>query len=364
MASSSTKEDRIQWPRLGWLLFTLLACAHFSMLDLSRSPQFLNLHLYANGAERLPYQGRILMAWLLHSMDGVLGHVMAHPAMVARLAQVSTHVPLRLTQPYVLPLVITSFISMLVAVLAARASLLHLTGSKAFASWAALLTLYMAYFNLLTVYGLAYTLPYDIPSLAFFSVGVWLVLTRRYWVLLPVFILGTLNRETYCFMTVFLALYTWFEERLQTDTRSRLLALSRVAPHLAIQAALWLVIRLWIRHHFLQNPIDHDAANGFFIFQYRHNLKLIANPGQWPLFLSLFGFTLPFVVSGYRWIGNLGLARSVMAITTLWFVAMMTIGTIVEVRIFDELTAFFAPALGLILWNRWIEPASEAGRVK
>jgi hypothetical protein len=331
--------------RFGWLLFVALACAHFAILYLWRSPQFLDLRLFAQGGERVPYQTRILMAW-------VLAHTAASPHLGPILARLATHLPKEFHDPYILVLVLTSFLSMFVAVVAARATLLHLTGSRRFASWAALLTLYMAYFNLIDVYGLTYSLPYDATSLAFFSIAVWLVLTQRFWLLLPIFALGTLNRETFCFLTIFLALYAWFSP-------NRTAAIRRAAPHLALQTLLWIALRLWMRHKFLLNP--HDSAHspsGLFDIQVTHNIISLLKPPQWPLFLGLFGFTLPLFIHSYRWIPDRALARAVATLLPLWFAAMMIVGVIVEVRIFDELTAFLVPCIALILWTRWVHPAS------
>ena len=337
--------------RLGWLAFVLLACGHFSVLCCWRSQQFLDLRVYAGYGERLPYQGRVLMAWVLHVTAG-------NSRFRPMLSSVASILPKELRDPYIFVLLLTTFATMLVAILVTRASLLVLTGDRRFASWAALLTIYMAHFNLLAVYGLTYTLPYDVPALALFSIGVWLVLTRRYWWLLGVFTLGSLNRETFCFVTLFLALYTWFQDRQQnTAEDARANWLRRIGPHVVLQAAAWITIRVWLRHLFAHNPLE--SANGVFDFQLAKNLKSLLNPFQWPLFLSLFGFTLPLFVWGYRWIGDRALARSTAILIALWAPAMMIVGIIVEIRIFNELTAFLVPSISLILWNRWVLPASN-----
>ena len=340
--------------RLGWLAFALLACGHFSILAYWRSPEFLNLPQYAAYAERLPYQGRILMAWVLHVTAG-------NAQLGPKIARIAAHAPKEFRDPYIFVLLLVTFAAMFVALLASRATLLSVTGNRRFASWAALLTLYMAYFNLLAIYGLIYILPYDVTSLALFSVGVWLVLTRRYWLLLPVFVLGSLNRETYCFVTLFLVLYTWFgTKRHAVSGETRAAALVRITPHVVLQTVVWLTARLWLRHMFLHNAQDTANGNGLFAFQLAHNVKSLLNPAQWPLFLSLFGFTLPLFFWGYRWIGNRALARSVAILLGVWVAAMMLVGVIVEIRVFDELTAFLVPVIALILWNRWIQPASAA----
>lgn len=335
---------------LGWLLFALLACGHFALRYLFYSPQFLNLPLYANGGERLPYQGRILMAWLLHATA-------ANPVLERVLGRVAVHLPSPVANPYTAVLLVVDFGAMFCAILAARGTLLHLTGSLRFASWAAFLTLYMTYFNLILDYGLTYVLPYDVLSLALFSIAVWAVVTRRDLLLLPIFVIGTLNRETFCFIPVFYVLYRYFDRRTtEGPEQARARLLRQVAPLAALQGIAWVAIRIWLRHRFVHNPID---GNGVFAFQLGKNLHSIANPPQWPLFLSLFGFTVPLLIAGYRWIGNRALARSTAIVALLWAAAMLLVGVVVEVRVFNELTAFFVPALALIAWNLWKEGPSR-----
>ncbi len=347
MEAVSTPATSLSRARLGWLAFVVLACAHFSVLYVWRSPQFLDLVRYSHGGEQLPYQGRVLMAWVLNLTAGN-----SHTASL--LLRLATHLPQEFHNPFLIVLLFTAFFSMLVAILAARASLLHLTNDRRFASWAALLTLYMAYFNLVDVYGLSYSLPYDVPSLALFSLGVWLVFARRYWLLLPVFLVGTLNRETFCFITIFLVLYAWFGA---DNPESRAAAMRRIAPHVVLQAIVWIALRLWLHHHFLRNGFEAGQQGGFFDLHFAHNLKSLLNPLQWPLLFGLFGFTLPLLIHSYRWIGDHALARSVAILLPLWALAMLIVGVVVEIRVFDELTVFLVPCIALIVWNRWVLPA-------
>lgn len=337
--------------RLGWLAFVLLACGDFAVVNLWRDPQYLDLREYAAGTAPLPFQSRILMAWVLRWTAG-------SSRWAPGLGRLAVHLPKEFHDPYLVVLLVTTVVAMFVAVLAARASLVQVTGDRKFASWAALLTLYMAYFNLIVVYGLTYTLPYDAPALAFFSLGVWLVLTQRYWLLLPVFALATANRETSCFLTVFLLLYAWFTSKGSVQ-EAQTAARRRAAGHAALQIAVWFAIRVWLHHHFLHNAHAEGAKNGMFTVQLVPNLKSLVKPPQWPLFLSLFGFTLPLFFRGYRWIADRALARSVAIVVALWGVAMLLVGGIVEIRVFDELTAFLVVALGAMAWDRWVLPARK-----
>jgi hypothetical protein len=95
------------------------------------------------------------------------------------------------------------------------------------------------------------------------------------------------------------------------------------------------------------------------IFHVGQNLLSLSKPAQWPLFLSLFGFTLPLFVAKFNNIGNKPFARSTAAIIVLFLLVSLFIGVYDEIRIFNELTAFIMPCVALIIWNKWILPASK-----
>jgi hypothetical protein len=52
-----------------------------------------------------------------------------------------------------------------------------------------------------------------------------------------------------------------------------------------------------------------------------------------------------------------------MILVPLWFVGMFFMGLLPEIRIFSELSALLVPALGLIVYHRFVpavEPAAGA----
>jgi hypothetical protein len=184
--------------QIGWWIFVLLACAQFTIRYVWRNAPYLDLPAYANGTGMMPFQGRVLMAWVLKATA-------ANPHWSGVLTHMGAHLPEDLRSPYS---------AMVGCILAGRSTLQHLTGNTMFSAWASLLLLYMTYFNLVVGYGL-FILPYDVLSLTIFVVSVWLVITKRYAALTLVVAIGTLNRETIIFIPLFLALYTWFKKRLK-----------------------------------------------------------------------------------------------------------------------------------------------------
>jgi hypothetical protein len=326
---------------LPWCALLLAVSSHFALIyDWANAP-FLKLQEYASGHAKLPYQGRVLMAWVMHALAGKVTHIAAHAPSG------------RLRDPYVLVQTLCVFLALPVAILATRGSIAKLTGNAAFARWAAFLVALMAYFDLVLDYGLNYTLPYDVPSLAFFCLGIYLVMTRRWWAFYPVFVVATLNRETYIFMAVFCAVWLWTEaEAWPLVDKARL-----ILPHLLAQGVLWVAIKWWIRQQFLGNATE--GATGFFNLAVKTNVHSMLNPGQWPLFASLFGFLWIPLFLGRRYIRNRGIARATAVIVPLWLMAMFLVGVVVEVRVFSELAAILALVGALEAWHLWFEPLRD-----
>lgn len=342
--------SKLRAAEVGWGIFTLLACAQFTVRYVWRNESFLDLPAYANGTGMMPYQGRVLMSWVLKATA-------ANPRWSGVLTHLGAHLPEALRSPYSVTLLIVTFLAMLVCILAGRATLQQLTGDKTFSMWASLLLLYMSYFNLVVGYGV-YLLPYDIISLTLFVVSVWLVIAKRYAALTLVVAVGTLNRETIIFIPLFLALHTWFEQRYATSaTEVRSLPWVRVAPYVAAQVFIWIAMRMWIEHHFRNNPLEMSMPTRWFGIRLFGNLRSLTKPPQWALLLSLFGFTLPLFVAKFGSIGNRALAHSTAIVMGLWALAMLLVGVVIEIRIFSELTAFLMPCIALIIWNEWIRPA-------
>lgn len=338
--------------QIGWWIFMLLACGHFTIRYVWRNAPYLDLPAYANGTGMMPFQGRVLMAWALKATAGN-----AHWSPV--LAHLGARLPEALRSPYAVALVIVNFFAMVVCILAGRSTLQLLTGDGTFSAWGSLLLLYMAYFNLIVGYGV-FLLPYDVLSLTIFVVSVWLVIAKRYALLTLVVAIGTLNRETVIFIPVFLALYTWFKNK---DAKRTPEASGRpwatVLPYVAIQLFVWIALRMWIEHHFRNNPLESAMPTRWFGIRLAGNIRSLLKPPQWALLLSLFGFTLPVFVAKFDKIGDRALAHSTAIVMALWAVAMLLVGVVIEIRIFSELTAFMMPCIALILWGEWIRPAAK-----
>jgi hypothetical protein len=330
-----------------WYAAILIVSAHFSLSYVGRQQSFLDLRTYTAGACVIPFQYRTLVAWIFRAL--VSNHFFL---------AVARHAPAAYHDPYLFASLLVSFLSLIGCVAATADTIKRLTGAIEFSRWSAFLVIYMSYFNLIMMYTLTYTLPYDLPSLFFFCVGINLILRNRMWIYYPVFVAAVFNRETVCFLTVFFAAWTWFQE--ESDTRRKVW---KIMPHVLAQAAIWLAIKVYLYHLYLHNGADNSAlaTNRVFGNKLLYNLKEIVTPGQWPLFLSNFGFMAPLLIAQRRWIGSRPFARAALVVIALWICGMMYVGVIVEIRIFTELISLIAPLIALIVYHRFFQAPSLAG---
>ncbi len=74
--------------KIAWWLLLVVICTHFCLVYLQSSQPFLNLNEYVQGKAPLPYQYRILMAWVLR--EGLR---------VPSLSSLSVHFPVPLRDP-------------------------------------------------------------------------------------------------------------------------------------------------------------------------------------------------------------------------------------------------------------------------
>ena len=333
------------------LLVLVLGCAQFAIHYGWSGWPFLDLGLYTREVIPMPYQGRVLMAWVFQATA-------ARPGFYAFVTHFSAHLPVPLRSPYVVVEVAFVFVALLVAGLACRGTIRRLGADRAFADWACLLLLGMAACITFCEDYIIMAIPYDIPSIAFFSVGIWLVVARRWWLLLPVFMLGTLNRETYIFLTVFLVLYEGFSA-VQRG-RTLLSGVLPVLPSVVVQVVIWVGIHVWALRRFAGNAGPHDPKHGV-VFQFGGNLHSLVNPSQWPLLGTVAALLVLPVVLGWRWIPDRAFARATACILVLWALGMTIVGVLVEVRIFNELVSFVAPCAAIAIWTRYVGPSRASG---
>ena len=335
---SGGRPNRLRF--VGRWAFLAVACGYFA-LSYAALPLFLNMKLYTQGLERTPYQYRVLPMLVFRTLT-----------QNRLFSEAAAHLPPIYDDSYRLVLTLMAFVCLAVAVLATSATLRRLTGDPTFAFWSAFLVILWAQLDLAYAWDNPFTTPYDVPSLMFFALGIAFVVRRSWWAYYPSFVLAVFNRETACFITVFLAVWEWL--RLRDEGLAPRARTLRIAPHVACQAAIWVLIKIWLARSFAHNPTEQGGvANGLFITHFAYNLRELLKPQQWPLLASVCGFSLPFLWLQRRWIGVPGLECAIIVILPLSFAGLMVVGRVVEIRIFADWIALVAPAVAMIFRNRF-----------
>lgn len=124
-------------------------------------------------------------------------------------------------------------------VLAMRAYL-SLSLTRRWASWSALLVFYPLYWNYCRLSEHYYA--YDMSAMALFTLALYLILTERWKLFYAVFLVAAVNRDTSAFISVAFLVLTLRRDRL-----------AWVCGQIALQAALWLAIKLGIQMLFAGN---------------------------------------------------------------------------------------------------------------
>ena len=285
---------------------------------------YLNMSAYLSGHERLPFQERVLPILFLKPLtdSAWVMHHLAHSQ--------GAFTPERG------PFYLLSFIALIVSAIYTQRLYNLLSESRLFAY--ALFPVLL--FTVIWTYSIHseanFSYPYDLPSLAFFTAGLYYIYARRFVPLLLVIVVGTFNRETTLFLIGMFVLDS-ATEQLNGRLNFKMVSWVRVA----LLGALWATIKLSLAHRFAGN----DASESFLRFSDNlHQLK----PRLVPALLNICGYTVPLVLLFRRALYPLRF-RNYLWILPIWFGVMFCSGVIVETRIYGELCSFSAIALLLIM---------------
>lgn len=326
--------------RLAYVAMVLLVSSHFALAYLTGTKSYVNIIAYVQGEAPLPYQYRALAAWILHGIAVLpIFRAAAHMA------------PAPFSQPEILAWLLLACLSMALMIEITRRAIKvfvddeALSGILAFATPAAL---YMSFVALASTYRFSY--PYDLLSVALFSLAILLLLQNRLGWFYALFPVVTLARETSIFLIPLLLCLRW-------DGRARVLR--RDSAHALALLAIWLGVKLWLQIHYGANPRDTTTSGpltgmgigGDFLLQLWPNLLNLMNPLYWPGMLSALGWLWVVVLIGWRYIDSAAIKRALVILPALYFLAIMLVGRITEVRLFGELTLLFAVATAIIVRN-------------
>jgi hypothetical protein len=221
---------------------------------------------------------------------------------------------------------------------------------------------------------------YDLPSLMFFSLGLYLIYFRKSTLLLvALFAVATWNRETTLLLIPFFLLSACVRPSHPADApelifppRSHVPGASLFArlpwrralqPEVAIPAVLmlayWTTWHLFVFHLFRNNASEYYPRLSF-------NWNYFSHLRYYPQLFSAFGYLLPFLFLFRKNIRDAQL-RIWIWILPAWYAVMTIWGLLVETRIFGELLPFLAcaailvaeEALNAAIQNRRVATASE-----
>lgn len=180
---------------------------------------------------------------------------------------------------------------------------------------------------------------YDLPSVAFFTAGVAASLSRRFWTLSALFVLGTLNRETMLFVAL-ADFAIWAPVR-----GARRWAVARAVA----LGATWALIKWALLTRFADN-VDPSYSGPLFKEVLDRNIANVREDPRVVLryWSSVFGYTWIVVVGLYGRIRKTAIGRALWITVPFWAL-MGVVGLLEEVRIFGELMpTVFAAFLAIV----------------
>ena len=318
----------------------ILACVLYALATIhlvwayhSRLPSYLRLGAYESGLERTPFQSRILMMLVLRWAH--------HNSFLIKFAEIlSTSTPIYRSHIPPEAFVLATMDTMGVVLAGWVATRIYEAASER-----RLLTAYVYPLVLVfcaTGYILLPLQPfrfyYDLPSLGFFSVGLYLIYFRKnpLW-FAALFVIATINRETTLMLLWFFVLAA-VAEGYAVDWRQA------YAPRtLAVVVPLALYWTGW--HIFVGRMFAHNHLE--WIRHYVVNAVLLAWPPAWPQMLSAGCFLILPILVFRRCVKDATLRIWLWALPA-WFGIMFVYGILVEVRIFGELIPYLACMAALI----------------
>ncbi|HEY0784398.1 MAG TPA: hypothetical protein VGD62_00915 [Acidobacteriaceae bacterium] len=348
-----TRPQLLGLPRrsVAYTLLCALATIHVVGFYLSRVPCYLRLPAYEQGLERTPFQYRLLLMVPLRWAH-------SSPSLI-RLAAFMSSMPAwfpRGVRPEGILQGTIDLASVATAGLVARALYRRTSRTQLLTPYLYPLTLLMvaSTYAVLTLHAVRF--PFDLPSLAFFSLGLYLIHAQRplLW-FSSLFLVATINRETTLLLLVFFVLAECSRNPAphhRFDWRR-----SYAPPTLRVVlplATAWLAWHLWVVHRFAANPPVPSAMARVAL-----NLGTLAIPLAWPQLLATFGYLLPAVLAGRRSIHD-AVLRSWLWALPVWLAFMLYYEIVIEIRLFGELIPYIACIAALIAEQALSKPAGPA----
>jgi hypothetical protein len=296
--------------------FCALASLQFLRSYFVIDSSYLDALKFESGAERMPYQARILMSF-----------IMRHASTNRLIVKAAGVMGGQLHSPDVFSVFLVDLFSLALLAWVVRAFYLRVAPSGRLAWLPYPLVLWMMAATYIVRFQEAIYFPYDLLAAALFTVCVYLCYAKRYLLLIPVFVLACFNRETIILVVPLIL--------LNIETLPPISRRQWKEPVVAIAlACIWVLIYRYLNHLYAHNPSESFS-------RIHSNLRLLRNPMQWSQIASGGGFLLGIPFLFWRKMPNQRLRRYSLIIP-VWIAIIFCVGLLGESRVFGELIGFLA----------------------
>jgi hypothetical protein len=321
--------------RRRWFLVTLYALATVQLVwcYLWLVRPYVQTVQYEHGEERMPFQGRLMMMLPMR-----WAHVNAPLVWVSRWMSEYIYWFPRVVSPEVIVQGVISVICLAVAGVVATRIYEAASPRKLLTPliYPLVLVLCVATYVLHTIQNFRFI--YDLPSLAFFALAMYILYFRRHigW-FVAIFLVATVNRETTLLLLGFFLLdraveHGQIEWRRMVQRRN----LAVVVP----LAVYWILWQLEVRRIFAHNRSE-------FYPRIPLNVSFFLQPHAWPQLLGGCCYLLPIVLVFRGHLKDPRL-RAWLWVLPPWFGFMFVFGILIETRIFGELIPYIAASGALM----------------
>ena len=218
--------------------------------------------------------------------------------------------------------------------------------------WSALLLFiplswnYIAINGLIDGAGLFYC--YDIPSLAFYAIGLIFFIKRNWLWFYFIFILANLNRESACFISL-----TGFMLQLELSNNPKLLLRlnKNLIIHVIVQAILWIFIRSSLSWIYRGSPglfYEEPHSMGMFLAGiWNGDSHWAMQNAAW--FLTLFAGIWLIPVIGFKKLSSHG--KKLILVGIIYLISLYFRSNMMETRVYNELNVIISICAIICLTN-------------
>lgn len=188
--------------------------------------------------------------------------------------------------------------------------------------------------------GIPILLPYDLPAVMFFTLGLALLRRRNWGWYYIVFVLGCMNRETMVFLAVVLIAMDFGGRHHRS-----------LLPHLGLHVAIWGTVKVLMSVLYGDNPgtafeLYHVGTN---VLHLKTNFELLIDPQSLLLILSNFGFAWVLAFVLWKRVDD-RFTRKAIWVFPPYIVLTFIAGNMNEIRVFGELMPLvLVPALLIVV---------------